>query len=96
MNFNRLTIVVDDGTVFLDQQNYIDLDLSSCGIPENVHALQWMNGRGWIEFLGASPNEYIEVLPTWATNCVTVWETKYSKEQLKVQRAFEANMEQFN
>jgi hypothetical protein len=38
---HRLTIVPIDGCVVTDTKALIHLDLSSCGIPNNVHALQW-------------------------------------------------------
>jgi hypothetical protein len=40
---HKLTIIPIDGTVGTDQGGFIELDLSSCGIPTNVHALQWNN-----------------------------------------------------
>ena len=38
INSNRLTIIVDDGTVITDTEQLINLDLSNCGIPTDVHA----------------------------------------------------------
>ena len=37
----KLTIIPVDGSVGVDGKFYENLDLSSCNIPENVHALQW-------------------------------------------------------
>lgn len=81
MESNRLTIISVDKAVYRDQGTFTNLDLSSCGIPEEVHALQWINGSGWIEFKGPVPNENITVLPEWAQNCITVWENKYIEQQ---------------
>jgi len=78
----KLTIIVDDNAVYVDSvmKAYapLPLDLSKCGIPTNVHALQWNETAGWIEFKdnpdGTKPaNEPITVLPDWANSCVTVW-----------------------
>jgi len=78
----KLTIIVDDKAVYIDgvMKAYapLPLDLSECGIPTNVHALQWNETAGWIEFKdnpdGTKPtNEPITVLPDWANACVTVW-----------------------
>ena len=78
----KLTIIVDDKAVYIDgvMKAYapLPLDLSECGIPTNVHALQWNEAAGWIEFKdnpdGTKPaNETITVLPDWANACVTVW-----------------------
>lgn len=77
----RLTIIPSDGFVSVDgDQKFQLLDLSGCGIPAGVHALQWYDTRGWIEFSDDDdpftpkpPNEDITELPTWATACVQVW-----------------------
>lgn len=78
----RLTIIPDDIYVAVDDDNsHNPLDLSSCNIPDEVHALQWFNTKGWIEFDDPAdpfseklPNEIIEFLPEWALACVGVWE----------------------
>jgi hypothetical protein len=71
----RLTIIPVDGTVNKDGLAYLELDLSSCNIPEDVHALQWHDTAGWIEY--NSPlveNQPITELPAWANCCVTKWD----------------------
>ena len=78
----RLTIIPGDGTVIVDgHPKFNPLDLSACGIPADVHALQWYATRGWIEyrddedpFTPKPPNEDITELPAWANACVQVWE----------------------
>ena len=67
-----LTIIPVDGNVKKDEVGYIDLDLSSCGIPSNVRALQWQETTGWIEFWDQQ-NENITALPSWADCCLAVW-----------------------
>lgn len=37
----RLTIIPSDGAVYTDDGVKIELDLSSCNVPEEIHALQW-------------------------------------------------------
>ena len=39
----RLTIIPSDGTVVTDEGSMLNLDLSSCNIPDDIHALQWNN-----------------------------------------------------
>jgi hypothetical protein len=73
----KLTIIVEDNTVYVNNLSRI-LDLNQCGIPSNVHALQWKETIGWIEFVdnsdGTKPqNEPITELPVWANSCVEVW-----------------------
>lgn len=78
----RLTIIPIDGYVNVDgDMKFAPLDLSTCGVPLNVHALQWYDTRGWIEFEDSTdpfipkpPNEDITALPTWAESCVAVWQ----------------------
>jgi hypothetical protein len=78
----KLTIIVEDNAVYVDglMKAYapLPLDLSQCKIPSNVHALQWKETSGWIEFVdnfdGTKPaNEFITELPAWANSCVNVW-----------------------
>jgi hypothetical protein len=67
-----LTIIPIDGNVKKDGVGYIALDLSSCGIPSNVRALQWQETSGWLEFWDQQ-NEDITELPFWVNCCLTVW-----------------------
>jgi hypothetical protein len=70
----KLTITPVDGSVGEDGKFYLDLDLSSCAIPANVHALQWDGTAGWIEFNSALiANQPITELPAWANCCMTKW-----------------------
>jgi len=69
----KLTIIPVDGTVNEDGKAYIGLDLSSCAIPADVHALQWQDTAGWIEYNTPIPNEPITELPAWANCCMTKW-----------------------
>ena len=78
----KLTIIPSDNAVYVDgvmkASEPLPLDLTQCGIPSNVHALQWKDTNGWIEFEdnpdGTKPaNESITVLPDWANACVVVW-----------------------
>ena len=39
----KLTIIPADGSVGEDEKFYLELDLSSCAIPADVHALQWQD-----------------------------------------------------
>lgn len=77
----RLTIIPSDNFVAVDNDtSHAPLDLSSCGIPADIHALQWYDTRGWVEFSDDDdpftpkpPNQDITSLPAWATACVDVW-----------------------
>jgi hypothetical protein len=69
----KLTIIPVDGIVNKDGKAYVGLNLSSCAIPANVHALQWQDTAGWIEYNTTIPNETITELPAWANCCMTKW-----------------------
>ena len=70
----KLTIVPTDGSVGEDGVFYNGLDLSSCNIPADIHALQWQDTAGWIEY--NSPlieNQPITELPAWTNCCMAKW-----------------------
>lgn len=67
----QLTIIPSDGAVYENGVSYIGLSWE--GTPSNVHALQWDNGAGWLEFNDGSPNEDITILPLWAGNAELAW-----------------------
>lgn len=74
----KLTIVPSDNNVGINEQFFADLDLSSCNIPANIHALQWYETEGEIEFVNnpdrtKPQNEIITTLPAWADTCVLKW-----------------------
>jgi hypothetical protein len=69
----NLTIIPTDGSVGEDGKFYNDLDLTLCNIPADVHALQWQDTAGWIEFNTTIPNEEITTLPSWANCCMAKW-----------------------
>jgi len=90
----RLTIIPVDGTVGKDDKSYLKLNLSSCGIPTDVHALQWEEyepNKGHIEF--KSPlvqNQEITSLPDWANSCLAKWQEAYDAEQAAILAAEQA------
>ncbi len=69
----KLTIIPADGSVGENGVFYLELNLSSCSIPADVHALQWQDTAGWIEYNTPIPNEPITELPAWANCCMTKW-----------------------
>ena len=82
----NLTIINEDNAVYVDGLAFAELDLSTTGIPSNVHALQWKVNLGWVEFKDNSDftkpaNEIINVLPDWANNCVTVYNNQLAASQ---------------
>ena len=89
----KLTIIPVDGAVYKDGYSYSGLDLSTA--PSNVHALQWKDTKGWIEFTdnddGTKPqNETITELPSWANACVTKWDEAKAAEEAAIEAAKQA------
>jgi hypothetical protein len=81
----KLTIIKGDGAVYKDGKSYSDLSLPT--IPSDVHALQWNNDKGHIEFANnAKVNEAITELPIWANDALTAWQTAYETEQAEIAR----------
>jgi hypothetical protein len=86
----KLTIITADKAVYKDNVSYSDLDLSSCGVPENVSALQWQDNAGWIENKSALiGNLTITELPAWANACLTVWGDVKAAEEAAARQATE-------
>jgi hypothetical protein len=78
----KLTIITADNAVYKDGVSYSDLDLSSCGFPDNVWALQWPDTSGWVEDKSALvQNQNITELPAWATACVAKWDEAKAAEE---------------
>lgn len=77
----KLTIIPIDGAVYKDGYSYSGLDLSS--VPANVHALQWYETEGEIEFSGRPKpqNEIITELPSWATEALNKWNEAKAAEE---------------
>jgi len=81
----NLVIIPSDGAVYVDGYSFSDLDLSVA--PVDVHALQWKNNKGWIEFKdlddGTKPqNQPITELPEWANACKVKWDDAKSAEEI--------------
>jgi len=86
----KLSIIPIDGAVYKDGYSYSGLNLSF--VPSNVHALQWKDTKGWIEFVdnddGTKPqNEAITELPSWANACVTKWDEAKAAEEAAISAA---------
>lgn len=67
----RLTIIPSDKAVYVDEVAYFPLEWE--GTPVDVHALQWFESYGWIEYKDDVPNEPITELPAWADNAYAAW-----------------------
>lgn len=76
----KLTIIPIDKAVYKDGLCYSDLSLVD--IPSDVHALQWDNNVGHIEYKSSAiSNETINELPKWANDALVVWQQAYDADQ---------------
>lgn len=72
----KLTIIPEDKVIVKDGiglhfSNNLN-DYISSSIPSDVHALQWEENSGEIEYIEhGRGNESISVLPDWADECAT-------------------------
>lgn len=90
----KLTVIRDDGAVYKDNISYHHLDMS--GVPTNVHALQWKETSGWIEFVesqdGTKPlNMMITELPQWALDLLPMWDAANAAAEAAVATAIVPN-----
>jgi len=69
----RLTIIPVDKAAVNNGVSYLGLDLSGAGIPANVHALQWQDTSGIIEYTDLT-QAAITVLPDWAERVLALWQ----------------------
>lgn len=67
----KLSIIPSDGTVCEDGKCYTNLVWGDT--PADVHALQWQDNAGWIEYNDGKPNENITALPAWVNNAEAAW-----------------------
>jgi len=67
----KLSIIPSDGAVCENEVCYIGLTWEAT--PLNVHALQWLDTTGNIEYNDGKPNETITDLPQWALNAEAAW-----------------------
>lgn len=68
----KLTIIPSDNNVVIDGVSKLPLYWE--GTPSDVHALQWDDVAGEIEYKNPTRNEPITELPGWANNAVASWE----------------------
>jgi hypothetical protein len=87
----KVTIITADNAVYKDNLCYSDLDLSSCGVPSNVSALQWQDTTGCIEDKSALiQNQDITELPAWANACLAKWDEAKAAEEAAILAAQQA------
>ena len=77
-----LTIIPSDNAVYKNGVSFPDLQLT--GVPADVHALQWHENSGWIEYNTEAANESISELPQWAIDAAAKWDEAKTTEDTVV------------
>lgn len=74
----KITIINQDKTVYKNNKAFNKLNLLT--VPNDIHALQWNETQGHIEFNDNKPNQFITELPSWANDCIAEWEEANTNE----------------
>ena len=75
----RLTIVPEDRLIGIDGIFYQDIQQDLSWIPSNVHAVQWSDSSGEIEYNDGTPNEVISELGIYSQA-----QTDYNNETQRI------------
>jgi hypothetical protein len=74
----KITIIPEDKVVCQEGTCYGPLIWE--GTPSDIHAIQWKDSKGWIEYEDGKPNEDIDTLPSWTTNALVAWQVAYDED----------------
>jgi hypothetical protein len=96
----RLTIIPVDGAVYVNGVSYTGLDLSF--VPADVHALQWYDTYGELEFkrsfvdgqLIHPVNQMLTQLPSWANDAKLAWDAAEAAAILEAEQIAALEAEQ--
>lgn len=77
----RITIIKDDDFVRADNQAVVWS--TSLGLDNNIHAVQWFDSYGWIEYK-VGPSESITSLPTAVQEYVDDFTDEYNNSDNKI------------
>ena len=80
----RLTIIPSDKAIGIDGEFFLNIGEDLSWIPSNVHALQWYDTWGELEFNDGSPNEKIEELGIYEQAVQTVENEKVRLENVRL------------
>ena len=69
-----ISFIADDKLIIKDGIGY-EIDLTNISVPSSIHAVQWVDNEGWLEFRDVSENETISVKPAWLDECISAWDT---------------------
>ena len=81
----KLTLIPDGKIIGIDGTFYQDVQQDLSWIPSNVHAVQWSDSSGEIEYNDGTPNEVISELGIYSQA-----QTDYNNETQRIVTAKEA------
>lgn len=74
----RLTVIPDDKTIGIDNHSFLNINDDWSWIPPNVHAFQWYDTWGEIEYKGVALNERVETLGIFE-NAVSMYQREFQR-----------------
>ena len=83
----KLTIIVPDKFILIDGQGISQIQQDFSWIPSNVHAVQWYETWGEVEYTDGSPNEKIQELGIYGLAITTLNNEKQRLEDEKIAEA---------
>lgn len=97
----RLSIIPSDKVVYMDGVPYVDIDLSWIDDIDGkkVHAVQWTDGEGHVEFVGPHQNLQISELGVFE-KAISLWNEKkeehetFLQQQLELEEKFRKEQEE--
>lgn len=89
----KLTIVVQDKTIIVDGNGLVGINTDMSWIPENVHAVQWYDTWGEVEYNDGTNNERIEELGIYSQAVTDLQNAKQviADEEARIQYDWEWN-----
>ena len=83
----KITIIPSDNTIGIDGDFLLSIQQDISWIPENIHAVQWYNTWGEVEYTDGSPNERIEELGIYQQAVIDFNNEKQRLEDEKIAQA---------
>ena len=89
----KLSIIVPDKTISMDGEGVVGINTDMSWIPENVHAVQWYDTWGEVEYNDGTSNERIEELGIYSQAVTDLQNAQQSiaDEEARIQYDWEWN-----
>jgi len=88
----RITIIPEDGYVSVDGVGYTGISMN--GVPEDIHAVQWYENVGEIEYVGDVPNATVSNIDTLQP-IINRWQAEKDRQDaLEADPYYEDTLEQ--